>query len=356
MCRPRIIPLLLLVLVLFVPALLAGEVVPFTRQLEIMPPQASPFDLSESYVSATAVDLGAAGFAVGWGLDINPVDPESVKGVTEGRQVLPGGRLDGTFEASTDVFVPGRAMDISLASIDKTGRFVAVWSQLNDFFSGDVWFRRFANGHQPLDPEAVPITGMVDGRDDCNPAVAANGDGRFVVVWKRGPSDQGGDLGRETTSRILARVFGSEGRPLTPEIAVTEPVPTSTVCYSAGPFPSVGMDAAGSFVVSLSDGWGRRFDPEGQPLGERFRIGGAGPVSLAMLPAGDFIASWQAPVQPGIVLLSRFTPEGARTGPLVRVAVGAAPALAADSSGRVALFWIDGRRPALQVSALRSRD
>ncbi len=341
-------------LALLAPSLLAGEVVPATRQLELMPPpQASQFS-TDAYIAATAVDLGAAGFAVGWHLNINPINPESVKGLAQGRRILPNGHPAETFLASTDVFVPGRAMDISLAAVGKTGRFVAVWSQLNDFFSGNVWFRRFENG-QPLDQGAVRITEVIDGRSDCNPRVAANGGGRFVMVWKRGPSYQGGDQGKETTSRILARVFGPDGLPLTPEIAVTEPVPASTACNDDADHPEVGMDAAGNFVVLWAGAdagsgiSGRRFDPAGQPLGEPFRIGGrGGAVNLAMLPSGELVVAWQAPRQTGVTLLSRFTAEGRRTGALVRVA-GQDTRMAIDRSGRVALFWLDGNRAALQV-------
>jgi len=343
-------------LALLLPSLLAAEVVPATRQLELMPPPpASPFD-APSYATATAVDLGATGFAVGWDLEVNPIDSESVKGVTEGRQVLRGGRPAGTFEASTDVFIPGRAQDISLAPIGKTGRFVAVWSQLDDFFSGGVWFRRFENGYQPLDHNSFQITEVIDGRSNCNPRIAANESGRFVIVWKRGPSYQGGDQGKETTSRILARVFGPGGQPLTPEIAVTEPVPASTACTEDADHPEVGMDAAGNFVVlwageAAGPGiWGQRFDLLGQPLGDRFRVGGrGGAVNLAMLPSGEFVAAWQAPMETGVTLLSRFTAEGQRVGELARVICGDARAMSIDRSGRVALFWFDRNRAALQV-------
>jgi len=94
---------------------------------------------------------------------------------------------------------------------------------------------------------------------------------------------------------------------------------------------------------------GRRFDPAGQPLDEPFRLGGGGgAVNLAMLPSGEFVAAWQAPMRTGVTLLSRFTAAGRKTGALVRVA-GQDARLAIDRSGRVALFWLDRNRAALQV-------
>lgn len=350
----KVLPILIYT-ALLAPGPLAGEVVPVTRQFEVMPPQSSPWVVRESYISATAVDLGAAGFAVGWDLDIFPFTSEDIKGITEGRQVLRGGRPAERFEASTDVFIPGSALDISLAAAGKTGRFVAVWSQLDDFFSGQVWFRRFANGYQPLDPGAVPATESMDGRVDCHPAVAANAGGSFVVAWQRGPSFQW-DEWHETTFRTLARVFAPDGHPLTPEITVTEPVPAGPQsCYDLQP-PVVGMDAAGNFVVLGSGAgplpgiWGRRYDPAGQPLGEPFQVSAReGFVTLAMSSAGDFVAAWTAPFQRDITLLARFGPDDRRTGRGVRVPGAFQPALAMDGSGRVALFWIDGRRPALAV-------
>lgn len=337
-------------LALLAPGLLQGEVVPVTRQIEIMPPSISPF-ATYTYRAATAVDLGAAGFAVGWDLYINPDDPESVKGVTAGRQVLRGGRTGETFYASTDIEVPGWATDLSMAPIGNTGRFVAAWSQGFDF-GGDIWFMRLENGYLSVDPLAVRVTERIDGRLDCNPSVAANDSGQVVIVWKRGPR-YAFDHEQEKNAQMLAQVFGPGGQPLTPEIAVTEPVPATPAtwdCWNDDPKrTAVGMDAAGNFAVVLPDGWGQRFSPTGQPLGERFRIGGNGDfMELAMLPSGEFVAVWKAPVQKGMVLLSRFTPEGRRTGPLVRVA-SERPAMAVDSSGRVALFWRAGRKVTLQV-------
>lgn len=347
----KVLPILICA-ALLAPGPLAGEVVPFSRQFVVMPPQSDPNVISESYVSATAVDLGAAGFAVGWDLDVNPFTSEDVKGITEGRRVLRGGRPAERFEASTDVFVPGRALGISLAAFGKSGRFVAAWEQLNDLFSGDIWFRRFANGSQPIEHDAVRVTEAIDGRADCNPRVAANESGRFVIVWKRGASFQGGDQGVETTSRILARVFGPDGQPITPEIAVTEPVSDPDPCYYDLK-PSVGMDTAGNFVVlgpgkgPLPGIWGRRFSSAGQPLGTPFQITAReGAVELAMAPSGEFAAAWTAPVQRNVTLLGRFAADGTRNGPVVRLPAAYYPLLSMDWSGRVAVFWIEqlGRR------------
>lgn len=338
---------LALTFALLAPAGLSGAVAPASKQFEIMPPSPASPEGSPLFTGATAVDLGSAGFAVGWDTDLNPTYyDESVRGVTGGRQVLPNGRLGGTFLASTDVDVASKAGYISLAPIGKTGRFVAAWWQVSDFGS-DSWFRRFENGSRAVEPAAVRIGQHLDGRMDCYPWVAANQSGRFVVVWGRGPSYVGGSPS-ETAVRTMAQVFGPDGLPLTPEIDVTDPVPVVPGNWWNCFDHRVGMDAAGNFVVLGSGNgplpgiWGRRFDPSGQPLGGPFQISAReGGVNLAMSPSGDFVAAWNAPYQGSIKLLSRFTADGKRTGPMVRLPSVYYPLLAMDRSGRVAVFWID---------------
>lgn len=71
---------------------------------------------------------------------------------------------------------------------------------------------------------------------------------------------------------------------------------------------------------------------------------------MAMAPSGEFVVAWKAPFREQVMLLSRFTADGRRTGAMARLASrGLNPAIALDRTGRVALFWIDGRRPALAV-------
>jgi len=74
-----------------------------------------------------------------------------------------------------------------------------------------------------------------------------------------------------------------------------------------------------------------------------------------MDPAGGFVATWAAPATPGderSLWLRAFRPDGTQSGTAAEVYRSRAfydPALASDRYGNVALFWVDGRRPALAL-------
>jgi hypothetical protein len=355
---------LVLLAALPVPAFLAADVVPASRQFEVAPPRMGHTPtVRYFFYSAKAVDVGSHGFVAGWDFFYTTTDPDDHDrefDASEGAWLLPDGRRAEGILANGGTAWDG-AGGIQLA---RTGEMelVAVWHQWRDF-GVDVAFRLVDLNGRLTTGEEIVLGDLPDFRDDLNPVVASNGQGLFVIAWTRLLYE--GQGRSNETFQTMARVFGADGTPLTPEIAVTEPVPH----VSSGPpdeidTVAVGMDAEGNFVVLWLDSFdydvrhgirGRRFDRDGQPLGEPFRVGTtraslvAG-VTMAMRPTGDFVAAWQAPLQSGVLLLGRFSPEGQRLGLTRQRTAGVLdPAVDMDSTGRVALFWIDGRRPALAV-------
>jgi hypothetical protein len=341
---------LALALVLLAPGLLAAEVVPDSQPFEIAKPEPPPTQGSRyDYVDTTTITLGSYGFAVGWTADFQPGDPhdfERASGFAAIRRVLPDGQPAERSYAGFAGF-DGDLIGPVMVRIGER-RFVTAWWEGSD--AGPlVWFRRFRAGDRTLDAEAIGLRGESPYQGyDCCPSIASDGKGRFVIAWWR--SGYGLLENRPELEKNIAQVFGPDGLPVTPEITVTAP----PLKVSVGR-PLAGMDAAGNVTVLWTEGgetWGRRFDRDGRPFGERFRMPGRDLLAMAVRPSGEMIVAWTAPLHANVVLLSRFTADGRRVGPLVRVARSSYsldPVMAVDRKGRVALFWRDDPGPALAV-------
>lgn len=152
------------------------------------------------------------------------------------------------------------------------------------------------------------------------PDVAVAADGRFVAVWVTGGL-------RGAPSNVMARLFTSEG---VPRSAADIRVSTSEAGFQG--HPRVAMAADGRFVVvwsaragaqGLSRVYGRLFRADGQPIGQRFRVGTGAreqfEPDVARTPDGRFVAAWteyDGGVDPETgdpttnVLARRFTADG----------------------------------------------
>lgn len=129
--------------------------------------------------------------------------------------------------------------------------------------------------------------------DQTNADVAMAADGDFVVVWV-----DGGAVGMP--ANVMARLFAADGRPRTEDLRVSTSEPDFQ------DHPRVAVNAAGDFVAVWSSRlqengrsrvYGRRFRADGQPLGERFRLGkGHGreqsEPDVARTPDGRFVVAW----------------------------------------------------------------
>ncbi|WP_370305846.1 hypothetical protein [Sinimarinibacterium flocculans] len=130
--------------------------------------------------------------------------------------------------------------------------------------------------------------------DQQRPVVAANGDGRGVVVWESFGQD-GSHFG------IFARRI-VDGVPEGPEFQV------NSYTVSRQSFPAVGMDAEGNFVVAWRSSlqgspggtiFAQRFAADGTRLGEEFRVGPDDSIrdsqsepQVAMGADGNFVIAW----------------------------------------------------------------
>ncbi len=206
-----------------------------------------------------------------------------------------------------------------------SGGFVAVWTGYRPptppTYTGDgtivVQLLDSAGNRLGSPQELDNGSGVAEGVGD--PAVAAEPDGGFVVVWN-------------SARRILARRFDSHGTPVTGEM----------ILASASGFLAVTALPGGGFAVSrlefISDVTGhvrmqvsiQAFAADGTPVGPQTIQASALAVSAAISAdaSGHFIAAWteQAGVQaPYRVFARRFSPSGQPLGD--PIPVGSTPSL-----------------------------
>jgi large repetitive protein len=178
------------------------------------------------------------------------------------------------------------------------GGFVVVWeSAAGDGDSFGVFGQRFDAAANPVGTQ-FQVNSYTTGYQ-YSPAVAGDGSGGFVVVWESYGQDSGGpDLG------IFGQRFDAGGHPVGAEFLVN----STTAGYQF--LPSVAADRDGSFTVAwssddndLSGIWARRFDAAAVPAGSEFPVNttAAGnqiePV-LAM-DGGNLTAVWESSGQDG---------------------------------------------------------
>jgi hypothetical protein len=125
-----------------------------------------------------------------------------------------------------------------------------------------------------------------DQSEEC-PAVARTAEGGFVVAWERNL-----EIG-EIPLGVVARRFDASGMPATGEVDVAD--------GSAASEPDVATDAAGNSLIVWRNGSGtslrgRLFDPDGESIGNDFRIedfGASAAIGKAAGGAeGRFLVVW----------------------------------------------------------------
>jgi len=179
-----------------------------------------------------------------------------------------------------------------------SGRQVVVWDSVGqDGSLSSIYGRLYRADGAPAGDEFA-VNGDARNRQTF-PAVAMAADGRFVVAWNSNGRD-GAGLG------VQARCFAADGTPLGPEFQVH-------VDGEGAVQPGVGlaMDPQGNFVVAWADRripanlssldtrtiQARRYDAAGQPLGRAITVASSlfpsvrGP-SVGMDAAGGFVVSW----------------------------------------------------------------
>ena len=160
----------------------------------------------------------------------------------------------------------------------------------------NLYGRTYDAAHQPREPQEFVLTTFTSNGDQRDPRVAADGQGRFFVVW----SDQFGD---GNGFGIFERVFDANGAPLGPEFQV------NTTSNGDQRVPQIRADAAGRTAVVWQDESngtgayqirGRLFAPDLTPLGPDFLMsdtptfGASLPFLAADATTMNLVVGWQA--------------------------------------------------------------
>jgi hypothetical protein len=209
-------------------------------------------------------------------------------------------------------------------SADADGGFVVVWdSHAQDGDGLGVFARRYDSSGVPVGSAEFRVNAYTTGAQYLA-SVAASAD-RFVVVWI-GDAQDGSGLG------IFGRQFDALNGTAGSEFQV------NTVTQDRQDLPAVAANAAGSFVVTWQsrgadgpDGGdgivGRRYDASGAPQGPEFAVNtfttaAQSRPGVAMDPSGNFVVAWDSAGQDGSntgVIARLYTATGAPLGPEFQV-------------------------------------
>ena len=234
------------------------------------------------------------------------------------------------------------------------GSFIVVWQ--STAISVDVRGQRFDSAGVPAGTE-FQVNSYTTGVQG-NPAVAAQADGSFVVVWTSDGDRDGSE------SSVHGQRFDSVGEPIGTEFQV------NTYITGAQDSAAVAAGADGGFIVvwtsegqdgSENSVQGRRFDGTGAAVGSEFQVNSYTTYSqsgAAIASAGDgsfvvawtsnySIESWAYPSQEGSldgVYAQRFDSAGNRVGTEFLVnsyTTGnqGGPGVAAGADGSFVVTW-----------------
>ncbi|BAU41028.1 cadherin domain-containing protein [Leptolyngbya sp. O-77] len=218
--------------------------------------------------------------------------------------------------ASTDDIQVNTTTDLdqrfSNVAIAPDGSFVVTWSSVGQDGSGfGVYAQKFSSTGARVGTE-FPVNSTTASNQQ-NSHVAIAPDGNFVITWSSENQD-GSSWG------VYARLFDSNGDPLTGEILVNQ-FTTGEQRYS-----TVAMDSDGNFVVTWQSFSqpsetvtttgivARRFSRTGTPLGDEFLVNTTTPgdqrfPAVGVAPSGNFVVVWTGPDANGTgVYGQRFSP------------------------------------------------
>ncbi|MGH7896373.1 MAG: hypothetical protein ACREQQ_00350 [Candidatus Binatia bacterium] len=207
-----------------------------------------------------------------------------------GRRFASNGAAMGT-EFAVNSYVQGDQAGASIAS-DADGRFVVVWtSYVQDADTPGIFGQRFDSTGDRTGSE-FRVNSYTPGYQ-AEPAIAADADGNFVVVWTSFGQD--GDY-----AGVFGRRFASGGAALGSEFRLN-----STIAGSQYR-PAIAWDAGAGFVVvwNAYDGYlygvfGRSFSRSGASSGSELQINSyssyhQGLPAIAAGAIGNFVVVWNS--------------------------------------------------------------
>lgn len=247
----------------------------------------------------------------------------------------------------------------STVAVDGQGRFVVSWfspfSSGNDNSSGSIQCQRFASGGTPLGGEIQ--VNAVTGGSQLTPAIAASALGGFVVVWT---SETSGGSDAYGTS-IQGQRFDSAGNSAGAQFQVNsytsgDQLDPAVSADADGNFVVVWQSYGSSGGdTSYSSVQGQRFESTGAPQGAQFQVNTYTTLTqytprVASDADGNFVVVWSSGGSAGTdnasysVQARRFLADGSALGGDFQVnsyttSDQTYPAVAVDGLGRFVVTW-----------------
>jgi hypothetical protein len=282
-----------------------------------------------------------APWAAAWGLSLAAVP-------TAGAQPLPAGD-----EFQINTYTTDGQQAPSVAA-DADGDFVVVWyssgSSGTDTSFDSIQGQRFASNGATLGAEFQVNTYTTNAQRP--PAVAADADGDFVVVWH-----SLGSFGTDNGSSTQGQRYASDGSARGGQFQV------NTYTTNSQNYPSVAMDADGDFVVvwtswgsfgtdsSILSIQGQRYASNGATLGAEFQVNtyttnSQADASVAVDADGDFVVVWSSYGIQG----QRYASNGSTLGAQFQVNTYTTSyqgnvSVAADADGDFVVVWTQVAMP-----------
>ena len=299
---------------------------------------------------AVAVD-DSGNVVVVWTDDRNDPDGD----IYAQRYAVDGTPLEANFRVNDD---SGRASQWSPAvAADGSGNIVVVWTD-GRHGDGDIYAQRYAADGTPLGAN-FKVNDDNSGAWQRTPAVAMDGPGNVVVVWK----DQRHDYGD-----IYLQRYADDGTPLGANVRVNDDNSGTMQGW-----PAVAVDDSGDVVVVWTDGrngdadiYAQRYAADGNPLEANFRVnddsGAAvqGSPAVAVDGSGNVVVVWEDGRHgDGDIYVQRYLANGSPLGANFKVnddqggAEQGRPAVAVDGSGNVVVVWTDERQGDRDIYAQR---
>jgi len=171
-------------------------------------------------------------------------------------------------------------------------------------------------------------------------SVASDANGNFVITWEDG---------RNSTSSpdIYAQRYDSNGIPIGENFKVNDDI--GNIIQER---PAIAMNGNGDFVIAwvdwrsqMTDIYAQRFASDGSALGSNFKVNndvGNGPrerISVAIDGSGNFVITWQ--VHLINIYAQRFANDGIPLGNNFIVSQGGLPAIAMTVDGNFVITWVN---------------
>jgi len=259
-----------------------------------------------------------------------------------------GTRLGDNFRVSDST--AGGDQSLSGAWIAPDGVAFLAWDDRRYGLTGDIFAQFLHADGSPWSANFRVNDDPVGYFNQYAPDVSGDSSGGFVVAWMDG---RGG--GGSLDWNVFCQHYNSLGQQIGGNVQVT----TDTSCQWE---PDVSCGAGGEFVVTWDDGrngnwdvYGQRYDAEGDPVGQNFRVNDDGGSAdqlgsgVAVNKYGEFVVVWtDGRSGEGDVYARRYDAGGTAQGPSFRlsdVSTGAQlnPAIEARPDGGYWVAWADAR-------------